>query len=85
MGVLAVRPPCHISLLFVDGEHHRKGIARSLFKRMLDYYKQNHELTEITVNSSPYAKEAYHKLGFTDTDTEQIVNGIRFTPMMYLI
>ncbi|MCL1873672.1 MAG: GNAT family N-acetyltransferase [Clostridiales bacterium] len=85
VGVLAVKPPCHISLLFVDGKHHRKGIARSLFKHMVDYYRLNHGFTEITVNSSPYAKEAYQKLGFTDTKIEQTVNGIRFTPMRFLL
>ncbi|WP_460645598.1 GNAT family N-acetyltransferase [Lacrimispora brassicae] len=37
----------------------------------------------MTVNSSPYAVEIYHKLGFVDTDTEQLVNGIRFIPMEY--
>ncbi|WP_334295796.1 GNAT family N-acetyltransferase [Clostridioides difficile] len=42
-------------------------------------------LTEITVNSSPYAVEVYHKLGFKDTAVEQIVDGIRFTPMKLLI
>ena len=80
-GVLATRPPCHISLLFVDGEYQRKGIARALLGHMVDYYRARYDYTEITVNSSPYAKEAYHRLGFSDTDTEQTVNGIRFTPM----
>ncbi len=42
-------------------------------------------LTEITVNSSPYAVEVYHKLGFKDTAVEQISDGIRFTPMKLLI
>ena len=82
IGVLAARLPCHISLLFVDGEYHQKGIARSLFNTIIEYYKSyNCEL--ITVNSSPYAKEIYHKLGFTDISAEQTINGIRFTPMEY--
>ena len=81
VGVLAARPPCHISLLFVDGAHHQRGIARALLSRMVDYCKSNHEIVEITVNSSPYAKEAYRKLGFTGTGPEQTANGIRFIPM----
>lgn len=82
VGVLATRLPCHISLLFVDKQYHRQGIARQLFAIMLDFYKSS-GCTEITVNSSPYAREAYHRLGFVDTDTDQTVNGIRFVPMKY--
>jgi len=67
----------HINLLFVSGNHHRKGIARELLNIMIDYYKPD----TLTVNSSPYAVEAYRKLGFTDTDVEQEVSGIRYTPM----
>ena len=81
VGVLATRLPCHICLLFVDKEHHRKGIARSMLNQMIKYYKSNSDYSEITVFSSPYAVGAYHKLGFEDTDNEQTINGIRFTPM----
>lgn len=81
VGVLAVRPPCHISLLFVDRDFHRRGIARLMFNEMIDHYRAYGIYSEITVNSSPYAVQAYHRLGFEDTDAEQTVNGIRFIPM----
>jgi len=81
IGVLATRPPCHISLLFVDKQYHRQGIARAMVNQMTEHYKENSNCSEITVNSSPYAAEVYHKLGFEDMDTEQIINGIRFIPM----
>ncbi len=81
VGVLAVRPTCHISLLFVERQYQRKGIARAMLDKMIKYYKDNSTCVEITVNSSPYATEAYHRLDFTDIDTEQCVKGIRFTPM----
>ena len=32
----------------------------------------------------PYAVEVYRHLGFNETDIEQTVNGIRFTPMRFL-
>jgi len=83
VGVITSRPPCHIALLFVDKEYHRKGIARSLYKKVLDYYKETSDHTEMTVHSSPYAVEAYHRLGFINTDTEQLKNGIRFIPMKH--
>ncbi len=81
VGVIATRLPCHICLLFVDPEYHRKGIAGSLFQTALDYYREDPEITDMTVNSSPYAKEVYHRFGFTDLDAEQEINGIRFIPM----
>lgn len=84
MGVVATRQPCHISLLFVDKEHHRQGIGRELLSTITSFYKEAGVNREMTVNSSPYAVEIYHKLGFMDTDTEQLVNGIRFTPMKYV-
>ena len=80
VGVLAADND-HIHLLFVGREYHRKGIARQLFDIMVEYYCA----LEITVNSSPYAVEAYRKLGLVDTDTEQTVNGLRFTPMKCIL
>ncbi len=81
VGTIATRPLCHISLLFVDKEYHCRGIAKSLYRTVLDFYTENSSYNEITVNSSPYAVEIYHKLGFADMGAEQTVNGIRFTPM----
>jgi GNAT superfamily N-acetyltransferase len=81
VSVIATRLPCHICLLFVDPEYHRRGIARSLFHTALQHYRKDPGIAEMTVNSSPYAKEVYHRFGFCDLDTEQEVNGIRFIPM----
>lgn len=77
-GVIATRNAgTHIALFFVDGKYHRQGIGRQLFQAV----RAKHPLAKMTVNSSPYAVPIYHKLGFRDTDTEQVVNGLRFTPM----
>ena len=80
-GVLALRPPCHISLLFVDKHYHHQGIARALFEHALGLAKAEGKHKEMTVFSSPYAAGYYRRMGFADTDTEQTVNGIRFIPM----
>jgi GNAT superfamily N-acetyltransferase len=85
IGVIRTRPPCHISLLFVRKEYHRKGIARSLFNEALKYYNTIGSIKEITVNSSPYAVKAYRQLGFVETNSEQVINGLRFTPMRALL
>lgn len=81
VGVIATRNEGnHITLLFVDGNYHRNGIGRILFKYVLELSSSEN----ITVNSSPYAVEVYHHLGFIETDFEHIDDGIRYTPMVYI-
>ncbi|MBR6114048.1 MAG: GNAT family N-acetyltransferase [Oscillospiraceae bacterium] len=79
-GLLAIRAAQrHICFLFVDGPYHRQGIATRLFALVRrDFAGQT-----ITLNSSPYGLPFYLRIGFKPTDTEQTVNGIRFTPMEY--
>lgn len=84
VGMIATKPPCHVSLLFVDKGYHRRGIAKKLYQTTLDHYRENSDWREMTVNSSPYAVPVYHRLGFVDTDGEQVVNGLRFTPMRHV-
>ena len=80
VGVIATRNEgTHIALFFVDGNYHRQGIGKKLFQTIL---RECHP-DKLTVNSSPYAVPVYHKLGFCDVDKEQVVNGLRFTPMEY--
>lgn len=80
VGMLAMRGTRHISLFFVRADWHRKGVARRLFDAMvLDWGPE-----AFTVHSSPYAVEIYRRLGFVPTDTEQVTNGIRYTPMRFL-
>ncbi|MDY4953367.1 MAG: GNAT family N-acetyltransferase [Candidatus Onthomonas sp.] len=79
VGMLAMRGTRHISLFFVKADWHRKGVGRRLFDAMVrDWGPQ-----EFTVHSSPYAVEIYRRLGFVPTDTEQVTNGIRYTPMRF--
>lgn len=80
VGVVAMRPPNALSLLFVDRDWHRKGIARRMFEHALAYQKND---APVTVNSSPYAVEAYRRIGFTETGPEETAFGMRFQPMVY--
>lgn len=74
VGVVATRNNGkHIALFFVDGKYHHQGIGKQLFQTV--------RTDKMTVNSSPYAVSVYCKLGFEATNTEQVVNGLRFTPM----
>lgn len=69
----------HICCFFVKAQYHRQGIGRKLW----EYLLANSRNEIITVNSSPYAVPIYHKLGFVDTDVEQLSDGMRYTPMKY--
>ena len=82
VGIIGVRNETHISLLFVDSEYHRRGIARKLLTRMFDMTYKEFGKRAMTVNSSPYAVEFYHKIGFKDTDSEKETDGIKYTPMV---
>lgn len=79
IGMLGTRDSGrHIALFFVDSAHQRKGIGRRLFElAMADCPGEI-----MTVNAAPFAIPIYEKLGFNVNNTEQIVNGIRFTPMI---
>ena len=77
IGVIATKDKHHIALFFVDGEYHRQGIGKQLFKMVLELNSDNY----FTVNSSPYAHDVYKHLGFENTDAEQCINGLKFYPM----
>lgn len=69
-----------ITELLVLPEYQKLGIGRKLWEYVLKHSSRN----VFTVNSSPYAVPVYHKLGFTDTDTEQLSDGMRYTPMKFV-
>jgi GNAT superfamily N-acetyltransferase len=76
----------HINLVFTKKEYHRKGIARAIFHYLLnDILRENPSLDALTLNSSPYGLPFYLALGFIPLGEEREINGIRFTPMKYII
>ncbi len=77
IGVIAICDKSHISLFFVDAVWQNRGVGRALFAAA----RKALGADAITVNSSPYAVEIYRKLGFLPLGPEQIIDGIRFTPM----
>lgn len=82
IGVISMRNKSHISLLFVDGDYHHRGIASELINTLFDHAENIFGQREVTVNSAPYARGFYHKIGFVDLDGEKTVDGIRYTPMV---
>jgi len=85
LGVIATRDISHISLMFVDKQYHKKGIAKQMFHFVVDELKKNGDITQITVNSSHYAEGVYEHLGFVKTGERQEKDGIIFTPMMNVL
>lgn len=77
VGVIATNNINHISLLFVDGNYHKKGIGRKLY----NYIRELNNTGYFEVNSSIFGHEFYKRLGFIDIDSEQCIHGIRFFPM----
>ena len=76
----------HINLVFTKKAYHRKGIARAIFHYLLnDILAENPSLDALTLNSSPYGLPFYLALGFIPLSEEQEINGIRFTPMKYIL
>lgn len=80
-GVISLRSGNHISLLFVEGTHHRKGIGRALVEVVKDHVREESRRKFLTVNASPYGVEFYHRVGFVDTDSVTQKEGIIYTPM----
>lgn len=79
-GVIATKENRkHICCFFVKAQYHRQGIGKKLW----EYVLNNSQNLFFTVHSSPYAVPVYHKLGFVDMDSEQLADGIRFTPMKF--
>lgn len=76
----------HINLVFTKKEYHRKGIARAIFRYLLeDVLRENPSLEALTLNSSPYGLPFYLRIGFVPQSRELEMNGIRYTPMKYVI
>lgn len=68
-----------ISLFFVDPAWHWQGVGKAFFRCFL----ADSSAEKVTVHSSPYAVEIYRRLGFHPTASEQVADGIRYTPMVY--
>jgi GNAT superfamily N-acetyltransferase len=82
VGIIEVRDNNHIALLFVDKEHHGRGIAKQLFHESLkECMQRDPNLDAFFVHASPYSGPIYRKLGFVETDTMKEEFGIKYWPM----
>ncbi len=81
-GMIEIRELKHVSMLFVDKTHHRKGIGKRLFRLALGRIMSEESPPEtVTVHSSRFAVPFYESLGFTKTSEEKIIYGVIHIPM----
>ena len=85
VGMLTLRNNSHISLLFVDEKYHRRGIGRALIEYLREYLLSEAGISKVTVNAAPYGVAFYHQLGFQDLRPEEERDGIRYTPMEFVL
>lgn len=85
VGMITLRNSSHISLLFVDGKYHRRGIGRALIEYLREYLLSEAGVSKVTVNAAPYGVAFYHKLGFRDLRPEEEQDGIIYTPMEFIL
>jgi GNAT superfamily N-acetyltransferase len=82
IGIINERGGGHVSMLFVDGDYHRNGIATALMNHMSNDLKSK-DFKQITVNSSPFGVPFYEHYGFIATDEMQRKDGFIYLPMTY--
>lgn len=86
VGMIEVRDNKNISLLFVDKEYQRLGIAKRLFNESLKTcIERDSTLDAFYVHASPFSIPVYKKLGFVETNSLQENHGIKYLPMRMTI
>lgn len=82
VGAGSLRNCNHLSLLFVDGAHHRKGVGSAILNGLCDYLRDEAGERYMSLRAAPYAVEFYKKLGFRTVRPEEEYAGIRVTTMV---
>ena len=82
IGAGSIRSRNHLSLLFVDGAYHRRGVGSAIMYRLCDYLQREAGERYMSLKAAPYAVDFYKKLGFTTVRPEEEYSGIRVTSMV---
>lgn len=85
IGMITLRSGHHISLLFVDEKYQQRGVGAALVDIVGQFAGRKPGEGRLTVNAAPDAVGFYHRVGFLDTDTEQLADGIRYVPMQFFL
>jgi GNAT superfamily N-acetyltransferase len=82
IGMIEIREYKHVSLLFIDAHHQKRGYSRFLLNAAIKQSRKvNPAINQFTVNASPNAFRTYQHLGFIADSEEVERKGIRYTPM----
>lgn len=81
IGAGSVRDKNRLSLLFVDGAYHRRGIGSTILMKLCDYLKTEAGERYMSLQAAPYAVNFYRKQGFRTVKPEEEYSGIRVTAM----
>lgn len=82
IGVVEIRSPGHIGLLFICPEHQGRGAGRILCEAAVETAaRMLPRPPKVTVKSAPGAVAFYEKLGFLVAGAMTEFNGMRFVPM----
>lgn len=82
IGMLETYGTNRISLLFVDSEYQRNGIATAMMNKIAGELKVR-GYDKIVLNSSPYGLAFYEDFGFTVEEEEKNADTPWKTPMWY--
>ena len=83
-GMLETYGTNRISLLFVDSEYQRKGIATAMMNKIANELKMR-GYNKIVLNSSPYGLPFYEHFGFAVEDEEKNADTPWKIPMSYIL
>ena len=84
VGMIETYGTERISLLFVDSEYQRKGIATALMSKVASELKMR-GYDKIVLNSSPHGLSFYKRFGFTVVEEEKNPDTPWKTPMQYVL
>ena len=84
VGMLETYGTNRVSLLFVDSEYHRKGIATALMSKIAGELKRR-GYDKVVLNSSPHGLPFYKRFGFTVVEDEKNPETPWKTPMSYIL
>lgn len=76
VGVASLRSVNHLSLLFVEESHHKRGIGKAMMGALCEYLKNEVGERYLSLLASPYAVEFYKKLGFSQVKPKANPSGI---------
>lgn len=84
VGMIETYGTNRISLLFVESEYQRKGIATALMSKIASELKMR-GYDKIVLNSSPHGLPFYKRFGFVVVEEEKNPDTPWKTPMSYIL